>query len=71
MGKIMTMDKDCEYFKLEEKKYQGNSIDRNCGQRFSQNFVSGKCSHEKCSEQFVSYYGLVEFCQISDVDGND
>ena len=49
---------NCEYFKLEEKK-------RRVDKDVSQTPCIGTCSHEKGSEQAVSCYGLVEFCQLS------
>ena len=66
---IETEKNNCEYFKLKEKKYQ--STDKSPGQRFSQLFYSGKCGHEKCSEQAVSCGGMMELCQIPDAGGKD
>ena len=67
----MAMDIVCEYYEVVEKGYPDNPIDRSSGERFFQTFFTGKCSHEKCVEQTVDCYGMVELCQIPDTGGKE
>ena len=61
----------CQYYKIEKKKSQADPDKCGFNEGVPQFFYIGKCTHEKCSEQAVSCYGLVEFCQISDIGGKD
>ncbi len=65
------MSSTCQYFIIKEQELRADPENCRLDEGVSQIFLSGKCAHEKCAEQIVSCYGMMELCQISDAGRKD